>query len=265
MPPAANNPETPLAHVGERRHFYFNENGQPAYQIHELTADDFLNPYPGDTFFHGELHDRIVRALGSLLRHHYRYSLNTSVQLQTKVIWPDAALAQSMPDLVVVSNLSDQLQPRATLDIAAEQATSQANPSIEGDVTLRAIFEVTSPQLATIDLETKRNLYQRANIAEYWIIDTGLRPGNDQPAITIIGYRLQDGQYHPIAPTPSGHWESKICRLWLAITAEAPYLQIGDLRTGATYPNPADDENPIISAHSEANRRAQNIADQLNL
>lgn len=260
-----NNPETPLIPVGERRHFYFNENGQPAYQIQELTSDDFLNPYPGDTFFHGELHDRIVRALGSLLRHHYRYSLNTSVQMQPKVLWPDPALAQPMPDVVVVSNLSDQLQPRATLDIAAEQAASQANPSIEGDVTIRAIFEVTSPQLAIIDLETKHSIYQRANITEYWIIDTGLRPESNQPAISIIGYRLQDGQYHPITPSALGRWESKVCRLWLATIAEAPYIQIGDLRTGAAYPPPADDENPIISAQSEANRRAQNIADQLNL
>ena len=65
--------------VGHRRAFYFNDAGQPAYRVDELTAEDFLNPQPDDIFEHGAHHAESVRQLAGMLRHHYRYSPTASV------------------------------------------------------------------------------------------------------------------------------------------------------------------------------------------
>lgn len=247
--------------VGQRRIFYFNDNGQPAYQVYDLVADDFLNPQPGDEFFHGATHDRAARILSSMMYHHYRYSPAASVHIRPKVVWPDTALDQPMPDVVVVNNLVDPHRLRPVLDIAAEQAV----PDGEGEVSVRAIFEVTSPALATIDTATKVALYARAHVPEYWIIDSGLRPDNDQVHFTILGYALQGGSYQAIVPTAQQRLESKACRLWLAVTPDAQSILLGDLRTGKPLPMPAEEDDPSISAQAEANRRAQSIAGQLKL
>lgn len=247
--------------VGQRRLFYFNETGQPAYRIYELQGDDFLNPQPGDEFAHGELHDQTARVLGAMLHHHFRYSPNNSVHIRPKIIWTDETLAQPMPDITVVSNLADAQVQRPVLNIADEQA--KAAPDAE--VAVRAIFEVTSPLLAHYDFDDKRTLYERAGVQEYWIIDTGLRPDNDQPHFSVQGYRLVDDHFQPIAPNAAGQWESKVCRLWIRVAPDASTVELGDLRTGKAFPVPAADDDPSISVQAEAGRRAQSIADQLKL
>mgnify|MGYP000480490503 CR=1 FL=1 len=254
-------PDEELPTVGQRKTFYFNDNGQPAYQVYDLVAEDFLNPQPGDEFFHGETHDRAVRILSSMLHHHYRYSPTASVHIRRKVVWPGTALDQPMPDIVVVNNLVDPFRLRPVLDIAAEQAAL----GVEGEVSVRAIFEVTSPALATIDAEAKAVLYARAGVPEYWIIDSGLRPDNDQVHFAISGYTLQGDTYQAIAPDAQQRLESKACRLWLAVAPDAQSIILGDLRTGKTLPMPAEEDDPSISAQAEASRRAQSIAAQLKL
>jgi Uma2 family endonuclease len=256
--PIANSGSTRF--VGQRRLFYFNDNGQPAYQVYALTADDFLNPQTGDEFFHGALHDRSARILASMLLHHYRYSPNTSVHIRPKMRWQDPSLAQPMPDVVIVNNLSDPQGQRPTLDLEAEQSAS-----MEGEVAVRAIFEVTSPLLAEVDLEIKRTLYERAGVGEYWIVDTGMRSETDSTNFNLLGYRLEGDLYRPIEQTGDSRWESQACRLWFTISPDRQSFQLGDLRTGKALPIPSDDEDPAVSTQAEASRRAQSIADQLKL
>jgi Uma2 family endonuclease len=259
--PAESGPESPLPVVGQRRLFYFNDTGQPAYQIYDLTSEDFLNPQAGDEFFHGDVHDRSARILASMLHFHYRYSPSTSIHIKPKIIWPDASWAQPMPDVVVVNHLSEPQRQRPILDLQAEQSAGGS----DGEVAIRAIFEVTSPLLAELDLETKRTLYARAAVPEYWIIDSGLRPAVEAVHFNILGYRLQANEYVPIPPSSENRWESQACRLWLTVSADHQSFQLGDLRTGKAFPMPADDDDPSISTQAEASRRAQSIADQLRL
>ncbi len=247
--------------VGERRHFYFNEAGQPAYQVVELTAADFLNPLPDDQFDHGALHDSCARRLGAMLHHHFRYSPTASVHIRPKLVWNDALLDQPMPDVVVVNHLVDQHRHRPVLDLAAEQ---QASGDAE-QVSVRAIFEVTSPKLAELDLVAKTALYARAGVPEYWFIDTGLRPDQPSPRFAITGWRLDGEHYAALEPQADGRFTSKACRLWLAVSDDRQGFQLGDLRTGNPLPVPADDDDPSISAQAEAGRRAQSIASQLKL
>jgi Uma2 family endonuclease len=247
--------------VGQRRLFYFNENGQPAYRIYELQGDDFLNPQPGDEFTHGELHDQTARILGAMLHHHFRYSPTNSVHIRPKIVWTDETLAQPMPDVAIVSNLADAQVHRPVLNIAEEQTKA----ATDTDVAVRAIFEVTSPLLAQYDFDEKHTVYERAGVDEYWIIDTGLRPEQGEPHFSVYGYRLVDDHFEPIAPDSAGQWASKACRLWIRVAPDALSIELGDLRTGKTFPVPSADDDPSISAQAEASRRAQSIADQLKL
>jgi Uma2 family endonuclease len=166
-----------------------------------------------------------------------------------------------MPDVVIVNNLSDPQRPRPILDLAAEKSAGDS----EGEISVRAIFEVTSPLLAEHILETKRLLYERAKVSEYWIIDTGLRPDSERVRFDIVGYLLHNDHYELIESKRAGHWESRGCRLWLAVSTDRQSFQLGDLRTGNAFPMPSDDDDPSISAQAEASRRAQSIADQLKL
>jgi hypothetical protein len=259
----SNQPIAPA--VGQRKLFYFNNNGQPAYQIYDLTPDDFMNPQPGDEFFNGEAHDRAVRSLASMLRYHYRYSPTVSTHIKPKIVWRDASLAQPMPDVVLVNHLNDPQRHRPVLNLTSEKVAEQALGPAPEEVTVRAIFEVTSPLLAQTDLEDKRVLYARANVPEYWIIDTGLRPDQEQLHYTILGFQLDNEEYKPIPDQSSGRWESSACRLWITISSDHQNFQLGDLRTGKALPEPAEDDNPSIATQSEADRSAQSIASQLKL
>ncbi|MCC6456620.1 MAG: Uma2 family endonuclease [Caldilineaceae bacterium] len=265
---------TPMSPIfGQRRSFYFNDNGQPAYQVYDLDGDDFCNPQPGDEFFHGEVHDTSVRILGGMLQHHYRYSPTITVHVRPKLILPDQSLDQPMPDVVLVDHLSEPLRHRTVLDIAAERNANQsaAESIIESqiepqeEVKVRAIFEVTSPLLAEYDLGVKASHYAQGRVPEYWIIDSGLRPDQDQLRFTILGFRLEGKHFEAIPPTSKNHWESPLCRLCLRVSDDEQSFQLGDLRTGKPFPMPAIDDDPAISAQAEAARRAQSIADQLKL
>jgi len=58
-------------------------------------------------------------------------------------------------------------------------------------VELRLVIEVISPSTARYDRQLKRRRYQRARIAEYWIVDPDARlierwrPGDDRPEVVI--------------------------------------------------------------------------------
>jgi len=275
--PADPVPASPVPIVGQRRIFSFNAAGQPAYQEIDLTPADFLNPQPGDVFFHGDLHAQLVKRVGAYLRHHFRYSPSASVHLHTKLVWPDPILDQPMPDVAVINDLPDPHTPRPVIELGRDAPTA------------RALFEVTSPLLATIDLTDKLARYARAAVPEVWILDTGLRPAQPTfnlgeapppppgrvfnlgeapppvPRLAWLGYQLVNGVYQPIAQEPSGRWVSPACRLWITLSHDADTFLMGDMRTGRPFPPPAEDDDPTLSAQAEANRRAQSIADQLNL
>lgn len=53
------------------------------------------------------------------------------------------------------------------------------------------VVEVTSPSTARYDRLLKFNLYQRAGVKEYWLVDPSTR--------TVCVYTLEDGAYHAAA------------------------------------------------------------------
>ncbi len=242
---------TPSPVVGRRRAFYFNDTGQPAYQVYDLLADDFMNPQLGDEFFHGDDHDRMVKRVGGMLRRQHRFSPTLTVHLHPKLIWMDATLDQPMPDIVLVSDLTEPLAHRPVLDLAAERAS------------VRAIVEITSPLLADQDFAAKTALYAKAGVPEYWIVDLGARPETGATALQVFGYVLEQGRYQTVTPGSDGAYPSRAIGVWFKV--EEGTVIIGDLRTGKPVPPPDDDDDPTIATQAEAARRAQSIAGRLKL
>jgi Uma2 family endonuclease len=246
--------------VGRRQIISYNQTGQPSYESRSLTAADFLNPQPGDEFFHGERHDTVVLRLAQIMRHYYRFSPFAAVLSGVKLLWPDSTLPQPAPDLTVVANLSEPLRPRTVLDIAQEGAT------------VRFVLEVTSPQLARVDLVQKGPIYAEAGVLEYFILDLGdfagqtaWAPGADQPqaAPRLLAYRLDNGAYAPIGPDPAGRIFSETNKLWFQGDGAGNLLVI-DPRTGAPIDPPPGEEEPPAVAQVEAALRARSIASQLD-
>jgi Uma2 family endonuclease len=56
------------------------------------------------------------------------------------------------------------------------------------------IFEITSPSTQKEDKKTKKDLYERIGVLEYWLFD----PKAEWIPEQLRGYRLEDGTYHPI-------------------------------------------------------------------
>jgi hypothetical protein len=138
--------DSPAPVVGRRQIVTHTTTAQPRYTTQDLTPADFLNPQPGDEFFHGDTHAALVAYLARCFRHLYRYSPIVAVLVGAKLIWADPTLAQPAPDITVVANLTDPQRLRDRLDIAAEGARP------------RFILEVTSPALASLDLAEKVEL-----------------------------------------------------------------------------------------------------------
>lgn len=246
MTPATDGP------VGRRQIVTYNTTGQPRYATQDLSPADFLNPQPGDNFFHGETHDALVAYLVRCFHHLYRYYPFVAVLSNAKIIWDDPALAQPAPDLAVVANLPDPRRFRNTLDVAAEGAAPHT------------ILEVTSPRLAEIDLVDKRDLYARAHVQEYWIIQPTPSTETGPARLIIHAYQLHQGRYQPILPGDDGRFYSAANKVWLVADA-CGGLSVIEERTGRTIQPPEDDDEPSDAARIEATQRAQSIAAQLKL
>lgn len=242
--------------VGRRQIVTQNVTAQPDYEEVALTAADFLNPQPGDEFFHGEQHDVAVKRLAAILRHLCRYSPSTTVLAGAKIIWPDPTLPQPAPDLAVVSGVAEPQRPRQTFNVAEEGETP------------RFILEVTSPLLAEVDRIEKRALYAQAGVQEYFILDlVGNSPAiedrqpDTRPA--LLAYRLEDGAYLPIAPDEQGRLYSAANKTWFVVNGSG-VVQVIEARTGAPIEPPDETEEPQAAAQVEAAWRAQSIASKLD-
>lgn len=254
-----NHPPAPV--VGRRQIVTYSTTAQPSYATQDLTPGDFLDPQPGDEFFHDDAHGVWVDYLARGLRHLYRYNPAVGVLVGTKIAWEERSLARPAPDLAVVAGLAAPRRQRDLFDVAAEGTRP------------RFILEVTSPALAQIDLVDKVALYARAGVQEYFI----LQPAAAQPgpaALSLLAYRLDQGVYTPIAPDAPGRLYSATNRIWFVVepavgearpSDPAHSLRLVEERTGRAITPPAGETEPDAAIQVDAALRAQSIAAQLNL
>ncbi len=247
-------------YYGRRQIINYDKTSQPSYTYLPLTQADFLDPQPGDEFIHGAQHDATVRKLRRIFQHVYRYNPLIAVFSRIKLGWNVEGLPQPAPDLMVIPNVTEADRPRTVFDIA-EEATRP-----------RFVLEVCSPRLAALDLDKKAAIYQQAGVAEYFIVDAGLRETplaaeDKSPMVghyTIIGYRLEQGHYVALTPDADKRIFSKTNKVWIGPTPTGDDFIVIDPRTGELVePNAEYDDSPA-AAHAESTFRAQSIASQLD-
>ena len=116
-----------------------------------LEGEEFMTPAPGTG------HQRISAGLHSLLHVHVRDNgLGVVFAAPTDVVLGDENVVQ--PDILFVST--------SRLAIVTE-ANIQGAPDL--------VIEILSPSTASIDRGLKRDLYERAGVREYWIVDREAR------------------------------------------------------------------------------------------
>ena len=130
-----------------------------------IDGELFVTPAPSD------VHQLIVMELSARL-HAYvqRSAVARVIASPSDVRRPDREKNRVQPDLFVIK-LVDRRRPPYPFDLSD----------------LLLAVEVVSPSNSQYDHQTKRELYLRNGVAEYWIVDPGNR--------TVHVYALQDGVY----------------------------------------------------------------------
>jgi Uma2 family endonuclease len=100
----------------------------------------------------------------------------------------------------------------------------------EEGVPPRALFEISSKGKWKKDLTTKRELYARLGVAEYFVFDPEAKY-LDPP---LQGFRVENCVSVPFPPEPDGSLISK--ELGLRLVAEGTMLRLIDLKTGKPIP-----------------------------
>jgi Uma2 family endonuclease len=121
-------------------------------QRHELIdGEHYVSPSPNRR--HQRLSRRLILALGSFLESH-----------------PDAGEVFSAPFDVVLSNF-DVVEPDLLL-ITGDQQDISTDTNVRGAPAL--VVEILSPSTRRVDEKTKRLLFERTGVREYWVVDPEL-------------------------------------------------------------------------------------------
>ncbi|MCR4339732.1 MAG: Uma2 family endonuclease [Gemmatimonadaceae bacterium] len=133
-----------------------------------IDGELFVSPSPA--WSHQEIADELAHALREYLRRHRFAKVLTA---PADVVFGPRTLVQ--PDILVVPLVEGRM-PRDYQDAGR----------------LLIAAEVLSPGTARRDRGVKRLLYQRENVAEYWIVDADARlierwrPGDERPEVITI-------------------------------------------------------------------------------
>jgi Uma2 family endonuclease len=237
---------------GRRQITRYDKTSQPIYTWLPLDRADFLNPQDGDEFAYGPRHAADLQILRRSLRFVHRFNPSTVVLSTVKIRWSQADLLAPAPDLAVAFGVASPTHGQHLFDVVSEAAE------------VRFILEITSPQLAELDLVDKVEIYARAGVEEYFIVHAVEDESTGDVHYQLFAYRLSGNQYQPITPDADGKLFSEVNGLWFALDEQASAILLLDKRTGQPIrPDPQFDE-PTVVAEAEATFRAQSIASQLD-
>ncbi len=180
-----------------------------------LTVREFLEMEFDDddryTHLHELLNGELVRHLSAPSPLHQRTVARINDALRTYVI-PRQLGEVFFAPLAVFLDEFNAPQPDL-LFIPTADAHFVTEQGIEGVPTM--VVEVISPTSIVRDRVTKKEIYERVGVAEYWIVDPQYRE--------IEVYALSDGRYrlHSAATTLEGKITS---RLFAELTLDLPAL-----------------------------------------
>lgn len=108
------------------------------------------------------------------------------------------------------------------------------------------VIEVTSRKTKQEDLRTKRELYARLGVAEYYLYD----PTNEYLHPPLQGFQLQHGEYQERRPTDDGRFPS--ARLGLSLGLVNGRLALFETANGARLLRPAEVAHARVRAEALA-------------
>lgn len=123
------------------------------------------------------------------------------------------------------------------------------------------VFELTSESTRQKDVREKRLLYEELGVREYFLFD----PLREYLKPPLQGFRLEQGYYVPVTPTPlpDGEWQLESGLLVLTLCSEGSALRLYDPVTGQilrTHGEEAEARRQAetqAAAESEASRQAE--------
>jgi Uma2 family endonuclease len=192
-------------------------DGRTELREEPLTAADLLDPQVGDHVTQNSWHAAAVHELWDILSWRYDSRPDVFVSCDLKMLWRIRGLPNPSPDVAVIPGVRDKTRFRRSFDVRREGT----RPAL--------VIELVSdePEHQSADHEDKVEIYERAGIAEYLIVD----PPN--PSCRLTGHRLDAaGRYQPIPPDSSGGLLSATTGVRFAVTSDGRSLHLFDAATG---------------------------------
>jgi Uma2 family endonuclease len=232
---------------GWRPRYVHLPGGEVEEQRIPLTAEDLLDPQLGDeNLTQGGPHEKLWRRLSGIIDLFFEDDPEVLVAGDMKLLWGISGLKEPAPDVAVIRGIRDKEEVRETFDVALEGV----RPCL--------IIEVVSPKYEEVrdnDYVDKKEIYERAGIPEYLIVEPYRVPG--ALIRQWIGYRLgPDGRYQEIEPDSEGCLLSKTTGLLFGIDENGSLLVV-DARTG----NRLLDMSQLEAARKAAEQRAAQEAE----
>lgn len=197
--------------------FFYGYRWVGAEQV-PLTEDDLLDPQQGDHVSEHTLHQWIVSKIYEILGELFvaRERFDVLVGGNLKMLWRDPRIKRVAPDVVVIPGVDD---PRKGRKSFAEKK-EDAHPVF--------VLEATSEAMSRTDFEKKPRVYERAEVEEYFLLDTLVTPW------TLAGRRLHGatGRYRKIRPDGEGRLLAESLEVVFAIGADGESVDLFDARTG---------------------------------
>ena len=212
-----------------------------------LTPELFLNPQVGDQIMQGERHGDTATDLYRLLKSHFRKQPKILVLFDVKHLF-GPELPGPGPDISIIPG--SRKGDRFSFDVETEGTL----PCL--------IIEVVSPldsKIRRTDLKDKVEVYQRAGIQEYLILDSTLRDRRYR----ILGYRLDHAdRYRPILPDADGRILSETTDLWFQASPDGERALVFEYPGGRRLLN-LDEEKDRAEQEAQARKAAEEEAARL--
>jgi hypothetical protein len=124
------------------------------------------------------------------------------------------------------------------------------------------IVEVVSPDdrlIRRADLEDKVEVYERAGVREYIIVDWTLKGFR----FRLVGHRLDSsGRYRPIKPDETGRILSETTSLWFQVSPDGERILLFEHPTGRRLLN-LEEQEERADREAEARKAAEKEAARL--
>jgi len=181
-----------------------------------LTSEEFLHPQEGFHLPNSTFHDDVTSHARDILTRRYANEPTVGVFRDLLIEWDIPGQKDLCPDTFVAFGISNKEQNRSKFIVANEGV----RPAF--------VLEVVSPRYRKEDREIKVVKYALTRVKEYVIVDRRRQRG--KWVEEVLGYRLSEGIYQPIAPDEEGRIYCETVGLLMSL--QSGCLVIEDANTG---------------------------------